>query len=131
MGFFCSIADSSLFICHSTCCTILLLLYVDGILLTGNNFFYLLQFIILLGRKFAMKDLGPFHYFLGVKVQYFDGGLFLNQTKCATELLHRAQDLGPVSCVIIKAHCILAFGYLLPHLCFYMGSWMRIVQVAL
>lgn len=96
MGFFCSIADSSLFICHSTCCTILLLLYVDDILLTGNNFFYLLQFIILLGREFSMKDLGPFHYFLGVKVQYFDGGLFLNQTKYATELLHRAQDLGPV-----------------------------------
>lgn len=36
-----------------------------------------------------MKDLGPLHFFLGIEVTYFDGGIHLNQSKYATELLKK------------------------------------------
>ena len=44
-----------------------------------------------------MNDLHPLHYFLGMKVNYFDGGFFLMQSKCAKELLGLISGcLGPI-----------------------------------
>ena len=37
-----------------------------------------------------MKDLGYLHYFLGIQVQKFPDGLFLNQAKYTTELHEKA-----------------------------------------
>ncbi|RWR75576.1 Zinc finger, CCCH-type [Cinnamomum micranthum f. kanehirae] len=90
IGFFCSTADSSLFICHGHLGPIFLLLYVDDIILTGNNPFFVTWVLDRLHQEFAMKDLGYIHYFLGIQVQRFPGGLFLNQTKYASELLEKA-----------------------------------------
>ena len=39
---------------------------------------------------FALKDLGPLHYFLGIEVSAVDGGLLLSQSKYARELLLKA-----------------------------------------
>lgn len=89
-GFFYSLFDSSLFICRSSHGTIILLLYVDDIILTGDNPALLQIFIARLHNDFAMKDLGGIHYFLGVQVTRFPGGLFLNQSKYAYDLLDRA-----------------------------------------
>ncbi|OMO89257.1 hypothetical protein CCACVL1_07965 [Corchorus capsularis] len=89
-GFTCSVADSSLFVLQSSRGTILLLLYVDDIILTGSNSHFLRDFIAALGREFSMKDLGPLHYFLGVSVTPFDGGILLHQAQYARELLDRA-----------------------------------------
>ncbi|KAH0722621.1 hypothetical protein KY289_005665 [Solanum tuberosum] len=36
-----------------------------------------------------MKDLGPLHFFLGVKVKYFEGGFHLSHSKYASKLLDR------------------------------------------
>lgn len=46
-----------------------------------------------------MKDLGRFHYFLGLQVQFHSTGLFLNQEKDAEDLLYIAGMSGrtPVS----------------------------------
>ena len=51
-----------------------------------------------------MKDLGILHYFLGVEVQHFEGGLFLHQAKYAAELLERAQMSGckPISTPMVS-----------------------------
>ncbi|OMO78632.1 Integrase, catalytic core [Corchorus capsularis] len=89
-GFTCSVAGSSLFVLQSSRGTILLLLYVDDIILTGSNSHFLRDFIAALGREFSMKDLGPLHYFLGVSVTPFDGGILLHQAQYARELLDRA-----------------------------------------
>jgi histone deacetylase 1/2 len=52
-----------------------------------------------LGSSFALKDLGPLHYFLGVEVHSQGRGLLLSQRKYAMELLHRAglQKCAPMS----------------------------------
>lgn len=52
-----------------------------------------------LGTEFTMKDLGPLHYFLGIEVTYFEGGMFLSQSKYALDLLskskmHNARPIG-------------------------------------
>ncbi|XP_015169201.1 uncharacterized mitochondrial protein AtMg00810-like [Solanum tuberosum] len=41
--------------------------------------------------EFAMKDLGPLQFFLGVEVKYFKGGIHLNQSKYAAELLAKTE----------------------------------------
>ncbi|XP_071727267.1 uncharacterized mitochondrial protein AtMg00810-like [Rutidosis leptorrhynchoides] len=53
----------------------------------------------LLAREFAMKDLGNVSYFLGINVSRNSEGLFLNQTKYASEIIERV-DL--VNCNPVK-----------------------------
>jgi hypothetical protein len=43
-----------------------------------------------LGVEFALKDLRPLHYFLGIEVKQQDGGLHLSQSKYASDVLRRA-----------------------------------------
>ena len=69
-GFFYSLADPSLFIFHSSLGTIILLLYVDDMLLTGSSSTLLDDFVQLLHSEFAMKDLGPIHHFLGIEIKW-------------------------------------------------------------
>ncbi|XP_043694631.1 uncharacterized mitochondrial protein AtMg00810-like [Telopea speciosissima] len=82
-GFVCSTYDSSMFVYRSQGRVMILLLYVDD--------------IVTLGTTFAMKDLGPLHYFLGIEVTSTPQGLFLSQAKYATDILHRAHivDIKP------------------------------------
>ncbi|GJW24074.1 ribonuclease H-like domain-containing protein [Tanacetum coccineum] len=58
--------DSSLFIFHKGQDTTYLLLYVDDIILTASSTSPLQHIISLLHAKFAMTDLGPLNYFLGI-----------------------------------------------------------------
>ncbi|GJW06493.1 uncharacterized mitochondrial protein-like protein, partial [Tanacetum coccineum] len=57
------------------------------------------SFISGLNHEFAIKDLGDLNYFLGLEVAYTDDGLFLTQSKYATDILQRANlfDAKPVS----------------------------------
>ncbi|GKC74158.1 reverse transcriptase domain-containing protein, partial [Tanacetum coccineum] len=69
--------------------TAYLLLYVDDIVLTAS-FESLLQHIIRsLHQEFAMIDMGPLNYFLGISVTRDSSGLFLSQKKYAIELLDK------------------------------------------
>lgn len=79
-GFVCTNANSSLFVAHHDQGVLYLLLYVDDILVTGNNIEYLTEFIQKLGDVFAMRDLGKIHYFLGIEVTHTSDGLFLCQS---------------------------------------------------
>lgn len=89
-GFVCSKADSSLFIYHHNGDTLVLLLYVDDILLTGSNPTLFKSLISELNNRFVMKDLGDFHSFLGIQAQAHSQGLFFSQTKYVEEILHHA-----------------------------------------
>ncbi|GKV44791.1 hypothetical protein SLEP1_g51949 [Rubroshorea leprosula] len=90
LGFHCSQADSSLFVLHNGQDTALLLLYVNGIVLTTSSSSLLQHIIENLSTKFALKDLGFLSYFLGIEVTLFSGGIFLSQAKYAKDILTRA-----------------------------------------
>ncbi|GJZ55884.1 ribonuclease H-like domain-containing protein [Tanacetum coccineum] len=70
--------------------TAYLLLYVDDIVLISSSKSSLQQIIRSLHQEFAMKDLGPLNYFLGISVTCDSSGLFLSQKKYAIEILDRA-----------------------------------------
>ena len=65
----------------------ILLVYVDDIILTGSSPSLLDDFVTQLGIQFSIKDLCLLHYFLGVQVQPFHGGIFLSQAKYMADLL--------------------------------------------
>ena len=88
LGFEISKADPSLFVLQTASIITYLLLYVDDIILTGNNPGFITTLLTQLGSKFAIKDLGHLHYFLGIEVQPHNGGLLLSQAKYITDLLH-------------------------------------------
>jgi len=74
--------------CHSTI-LIVLLLYVDDMLLIGNNTTLIHTFTSHLSHHFTMKDLGDLHYFLGVQVVHIPLGLFLSHHKYVSDLLKK------------------------------------------
>ena len=66
------------------------LVYVDDILITGDNNTIIETFIKYLGETFTLKDLGEFSYFLGIEVTHAaKGSLHLSQAKYAYNLLAR------------------------------------------
>nr|GEX69091.1 ribonuclease H-like domain-containing protein [Tanacetum cinerariifolium] len=81
---------ASLFVYHRGSDIAYLLLYVDDIVLTTLSTALLQRIITLLHSEFAMTDLGPLNYFLGISAQRSKSGLFLSQLKFAEEILERA-----------------------------------------
>ena len=63
-----SMAVSSLFVYSSDHTIIYLLLYVDDIIVTGNDSTQIHNLITALGQVFELKDLGPLTYFLGIQI---------------------------------------------------------------
>ena len=88
MGFIQSRSDYSLFTHTQGSSFIVLLVYVDDILLTGNNPTCVDNLKKLLNAKFGLKDLGSLRYFLGLEVARIDVGISLNQRKYALEILN-------------------------------------------
>ncbi|GKB75145.1 ribonuclease H-like domain-containing protein [Tanacetum coccineum] len=78
--------------------TAYLLLYVDDIILTAFSTSLLQRIISLLHEEFAMIDLGPLNYFLDISATRTTSGIFLSQTKYATEIFEQAQMLNCNPC---------------------------------
>ncbi|KAL5721714.1 hypothetical protein ACHQM5_005324 [Ranunculus cassubicifolius] len=99
IGFSHSKADASLFIMIKSGFTIFLLVYVDDIILTGSNVQCIQSLITKLNSAFALTDLGPLHYFLGIETHRSPNGMFLSQKKYVTDLLCRTNMDGvkPIS----------------------------------
>jgi hypothetical protein len=90
IGFSQTRSDSSLFVYRHGNHTAYLLLYVDDMVLTGSSPLLLQHIIKRLSSAFAVKDMGPVHFFLGIDVTRNASGFFLSQHKYALELLERA-----------------------------------------
>ncbi|XP_019160891.1 PREDICTED: uncharacterized protein LOC109157439 [Ipomoea nil] len=86
-GFKKSVADSSLFIYCSYVVIVYFLVYVEDIILTSNNDAFISAFVGRFARRFALKDLGPLHHFLGVEVVPTTSGLFLSQSQYVVNVL--------------------------------------------
>ena len=87
MGFVQSKSDYSLFTHTQGTSFIVLLVYVDDILLTGNNPDCVTNLKKLLDDRFGLKDLGSLRYFLGLEVARTDAGISLTRRKYALEIL--------------------------------------------
>ena len=61
-------AVSSLFVYSLDHTIIYLLLYVDDIIVTGNDSTQIHNLITALGQVFELKDSGPLTYFLGIQI---------------------------------------------------------------
>lgn len=89
-GFSCSKADPSLFTYYKNMKTMVLLLYVDDMLLTRSDQALLQHLLECLNKPFSMKDLGKPHYFMGVEIEDYNGGMYLHQTAYAADILRQA-----------------------------------------
>ncbi|GJS61155.1 ribonuclease H-like domain-containing protein [Tanacetum coccineum] len=64
-----------------------LLVYVDDIIITGNNVYEIEKFKVYLKSKFMIKGLGKLKYFLSIEVIDTEKGICLNQRKYVLDLL--------------------------------------------
>ena len=86
-GFTQSKHDYSLFIKKDSIHIIIIAIYVDDMLVTGNNPSEITNIKLHLDSTFCIKDLGVLHYFLGIEVIYSFAGIILTQHKFTKELL--------------------------------------------
>jgi len=90
IGFRASKVDTSLFILNGTHDICYLLVYVDDIIITGNNSELIHRLITLLNLEFKLRNLGYARYFLGIEVSPTSMGLVLSQHKYVLDILNRA-----------------------------------------
>ena len=84
-------SDYSLFTKHDHTSFTAILVYVDDLVLAGNNLSEIQSMKSLLDAKFKIKDLGNLKYFLGMEVARTPKGIALYQRKYTLDLL---QDVG-------------------------------------
>uniref|UniRef100_A0A2N9F0V1 Integrase catalytic domain-containing protein n=1 Tax=Fagus sylvatica TaxID=28930 RepID=A0A2N9F0V1_FAGSY len=88
-GFTPSSYDSALFIRHTSTGITLILLYVDDMIITGDDTAGIRDLQKFLSQQFKMKDLGTLSYFLGLEVTSSSDGYYLSQAKYASDLLSK------------------------------------------
>lgn len=93
-GFHQSYSDYSLFTYSSGNIFLCVLVYVDDLIVTGNDLASLQKFKAHLRRCFHMKDLGSLKYFLGIEVTRNKNGIYLCQQKYALDILSNVGFLG-------------------------------------
>ncbi|KAD6119214.1 hypothetical protein E3N88_10485 [Mikania micrantha] len=87
-------ADYSLFIYNKGETFVAALIYVDDVILVGNDLELIKHTKKQLHEKFSIKDLGPLKYFLGIEVARTRKGLVLSQRKYTLDILQESGQLG-------------------------------------
>ncbi|CAL9006226.1 unnamed protein product, partial [Prunus brigantina] len=88
-------SDHTLFLKHRKGKVTALIIYVDDMIITGNDKQEISQLQDYLATEFEMKDLGGLKYFLGIEVARSQQGIFLSQRKYVLDLL---TDTGMLDC---------------------------------
>ncbi|KAK1600978.1 hypothetical protein QYE76_016729 [Lolium multiflorum] len=86
-GFSPSLHDPALFVHTSPRGRTLLLLYVDDMIITGDDPEYIAFVKARLRDRFLMTDLGPLRYFLGIEVSSTSDGFSISREKYIQDLL--------------------------------------------
>ncbi|GJZ04853.1 putative RNA-directed DNA polymerase [Tanacetum coccineum] len=87
-------ADHSLFIYEAGSTMVVVLIYVDDVIITGNNLTKIQETKKQLDYEFSIKDLGPLKYFLGIEVAKTRDGLVLSQRKYTLDILKNSGKSG-------------------------------------
>jgi hypothetical protein len=87
-------SDYSLFTLHKGTLQLHILVYVDDLIISGNNSSAIHTFKHYSSTCFHMKDLGSLKYFLGIEVARNSTGLFLCQRKYALDIISEVGMLG-------------------------------------
>ncbi|XP_023732208.1 uncharacterized mitochondrial protein AtMg00810-like [Lactuca sativa] len=87
-------AEHSLFIYENAKITIVALIYVDDVIITGNCLDTIQEIKAQLDKEFSVKDLGPLKYFIGIEVTKTSDGLVLSQRKYTLDILKDSGKLG-------------------------------------
>jgi hypothetical protein len=85
LGFTKSEADANLYQIVVEGNLLIIVLYVDDLIMTGDEQL-IHSFKDDLAKEFEMKDLGLLHYFLGLKIWQRDGEIFVSRGKYAREI---------------------------------------------
>lgn len=111
-GFYQSKNDYSLYTFSQKNVFVILLVYVDDIIVTGNSETAIENVKNFLKSKFRIKDLGKLKFFLGIETITNGSGVCLCQRKYTLELLHEYGMLGckPVNTPIDLSTRISSFG---------------------
>lgn len=97
-GFTQSYADYSLFSFKRNEVELHVLVYVDDLIVAGNNSDAITNFKAYMSACFHMKDLGALKYFLGIEITRGPEGLFLSHRKYALDILSETGLLGAKPC---------------------------------
>jgi len=88
-GFQKSSYDHTLFFKKSESKILMVSLYVDDLLFTGNDELMCVEFKASMQKEFEMTDMGKMKFFLGVEVHQSEDGIHISQKKYAKEVLER------------------------------------------
>jgi hypothetical protein len=110
MGFKQCNGDHTLFYKHSGRRITVLAVYVDDIIITGDDEQGIKYLKENLSKEFEVKDLGQLKYFLGIEVARSPQGIVLSHRKYVLDLLNETGMLGcqPVSTPIDSNHKLCA-----------------------
>ncbi|KAL4016732.1 hypothetical protein IC575_024389 [Cucumis melo] len=89
LGFLKSLSESTLYVKHNGTDILIVSLYVDDLLVTGNNADHIQNFKWEMMKMFEMTDLGLMSYFLGIEIKQGQGEVFICQKKYAKEILKK------------------------------------------
>ncbi|KAH9658932.1 protein kinase domain-containing protein [Citrus sinensis] len=70
---------------------VILLIYVDDIIITGDNSNNIEELVSYLNKAFALKDLGELNFFLGIQVNRNQNSIMLSQTNLQYAVLTRPE----------------------------------------
>ena len=90
--------DHSVFYRNSSSGIFLLVVYVDGIVITRKDSKGILSLKSFLHNQFPTKVLGMLRYFLGIEVMQRKRGVILSPRKCVLDLLFETEKLGVKPC---------------------------------
>ena len=93
------VIDHTLFTKHSSCGKVTaFIVYVDDIVLTGNDLEEMGRLKHFLAKEFEIKDLGNLKYFLGIEVARSKDGIFVSQRQHVLDLL---KETGMLGCKVV------------------------------